>query len=66
MSRKTKWDRLGSTGGRKRSDRIQSTMDDIAVAIAVRSTNNTTISRDGHIRGEVADAIIEARRWARV
>ena len=65
--RKTRWDRLGTVGG-KLVDRIKRVdqMDIDSMSLAIRRTSNTRVSDDGMIRGEVRDAIIEQRRWDRV
>ena len=62
QTRKTRWDRLGTVGGKSMDIKRVNQMDVDAMSLAIRRTSNTRVSDDGMIRGEVRDAIIEKRR----
>ena len=66
QTRKTRWDRLGTVGGKSMYVKRVNQMDVDAMSLALRRTSNTRVSDDGLIRGEVRDAIVEQRRWDRV
>ena len=67
QTRKTRWDRLGTVGG-KHVDVIKrvNQMDIDSMSLQIRRTSNTRITDSGLIRGEVCDAIVEQRRWGSV